>query len=194
MTLKQSIVKFIYPVWMFIQKLTGSKDKLFFNKEKKQPPVSFYSLKSILNNGEEFLFAELKGKKVLIVNTASDCFYTNQYDELEKLYRLYSSNLNVLAFPANDFKEQEKADDNSIVQFCKLNFGVSFPLMKKSIVVKSDHQNEVYQWLTHTDKNGWNTKQPGWNFSKYLVDENGILTHYFEPTVSPLAKEIIKLL
>jgi len=190
MTTGQSIKKFIYSIWMFIQKLKGSKDKIIFNKENKKPLSSFYSLKSTLNNGNAFLFETLKGKKVLIVNTASDCLYTKQYDELEKLYELYKDKLIVLAFPANDFGEQEKADDSSIVQFCKINFGVSFPLMKKSVVIKNDNQNEVYKWLTNGNLNGWNNQQPKWNFSKYLIDENGILTHYFEPMLSPLSKVV----
>jgi len=190
MTREQSIKKFLYSIWMFIQKMTGSKSKIRLNKENKKPLSSFYDLKSTLNNGNEFFFSNLKSKKTLIVNTASDCLYTNQYEELEKLYQLYPSKIMILGFPANDFKEQEKASDNDIAQFCKINFGVTFPLMKKSIVIKSEHQNEIYRWLTDANKNGWNEQQPTWNFSKYLINENGILTHYFEPTLSPLSKEI----
>ena len=96
----------------------------------------------------------------------------------------------VIGFPANDFKEQEKGTDEEIMQFCKLNYGVTFPLMKKSVVIRSAGQNPVFQWLTDSAKNGWNNKYPSWNFSKYLVNENGILTNYFDPSVSPLGKEI----
>ena len=93
---------------------------------------------------------------------------------------------------SNDFKEQEKGSDEEIAQFCQVNFGVTFPLMKKSSVVKSETQNEVFKWLTDSTKNGWNGKQPSWNFSKYLVNEEGILTHYFDPSVSPTSEQVLK--
>jgi len=128
---------------------------------------------------------------VLLVNTASDCGYTNQYDDLQKLYKQFEQKLVIIGFPANDFKEQEKGDDEAIAEFCKLNFGVTFPLAKKSSVVRSAQQNEVFRWLTDKMKNGFTSKQPSWNFSKYLVDEDGVLTHYFDPSVSPLSKEVI---
>ena len=153
--------------------------------------ASFYDLKSILNNGEEFSFEQLKGKKVLIVNTASDCGYTNQYDELQKLHELYPDKLIILGFPSNDFGEQEKGDDKEIAQFCKINFDVSFPLMKKSTVIKKDDQNEIYRWLTNADKNGWSNQAPVWNFYKYIINEEGILTHYFAPTFRLYQKKFV---
>jgi glutathione peroxidase len=133
----------------------------------------------------------LKGKKVLLVNTASDCGYTNQYADLQKLFEKNSDRLIILGFPANDFKEQEKGTDEQIAQFCQINFGVTFPLAKKSSV-KGDHKNEIFKWLSEKNKNGWNSKQPSWNFSKYLVNEQGQLTHYFDPAVSPLSDEVIE--
>lgn len=157
---------------------------------KKEPSVSFYSLSAIRNDGTEISFADLKARKVLLVNTASDCGYTGQYSELQKLYELYDERLVILAFPSNDFKEQEKGNDTEIAQFCKLNFGIIFPLMKKSVVIKSPEQHPVYQWLTDSGKNGWCNQSPGWNFSKYLVSESGMLTHYFAPSVSPLSNEV----
>ena len=144
-----------------------------------------------MNTGKELKFDSLKGKKILLVNTASDCGYTGQYDDLQKLYQDYSDRLMVIGFPANDFKQQEKGNDEEIAQFCKLNFGVTFPLAKKSPVIKGEDQQEVFRWLTDKTKNGWNNKQPSWNFSKYLVDEKGILTSYFDPAVSPLSEEVI---
>ena len=142
-------------------------------------------------NGKPVSLALLKGKKVLIVNTASDCGYTDQYAELEKLYQQYKGQLEILAFPANDFKEQEKGNDAAIAEFCKKNYGVSFPLMARSTVIKSANQNPVFNWLTNPASNGWNSKLPGWNFSKYLVNDKGQLTHYFDSGVSPLSKEVI---
>ena len=128
---------------------------------------------------------------MLLVNTASNCGYTNQYDELQELYKRFENKLVILGFPANDFKEQEKGSDEEIAQFCKVNFGVTFPLMKKSSVVKNTDQNDVFKWLTDAAKNGWNSQQPSWNFSKYLVNENGVLTNYFDPSVSPLSEEVM---
>jgi glutathione peroxidase len=98
----------------------------------------------------------------------------------------------VLGFPSNDFKQQEKGTDAEIAEFCRQNFGVTFPLMQKSVVIKSENQNPVFQWLTDSSKNGWNDKQPSWNFSKYLVDENGALINFFGPSVSPLSSNLLK--
>lgn len=188
MTYRQKILKAFYPVLMWMGKVSG-KNKTIMNNNT-TAPVSFYSLKTTMNNGTEFDFNTLKGKKVLLVNTASNCGYTDQYEDLQKLYEANKDNLVILGFPANDFKEQEKGTDEQIAEFCKVNFGVTFPLMKKSVVIKDDSQNAIYQWLTDASKNGWNSQVPTWNFSKYLVDEHGTLTNYFEPSVSPTSKEI----
>jgi glutathione peroxidase len=190
MTVRQKILKAVYPAIMW---LSGKKSETLTNTNT-APSVSFYSLKPIANNGAVFDFLQLKGKKVLLVNTASDCGYTNQYDELQKLYRQYQNKLVIIGFPANDFKEQEKGNDADIAQFCKVNYGVSFPLMKKSSVIKSAEQNEVFKWLSDAAQNGWNKQAPKWNFSKYLVDENGVLLNYFDPAVSPLSKEVISVI
>ena len=190
MSTRQKILKAAYPALMWITNLTKSKSAILKN-ETVQPPVSFYSLQAVMNDGSTFNLSALKGKKVLLVNTASDCGYTDQYEDLEKLYRQYKGQLEILAFPANDFKEQEKADDATIAAFCKKNYGVSFPIMAKTVVIKSGEQNAVFNWLSNPAGNGWNSKAPSWNFSKYLVDEQGRLTHYFDPGVSPLSKEVI---
>ena len=127
----------------------------------------------------------------MLVNTASDCGYTGQYDDLQKLSEQYKDKLVVIGFPANDFKEQEKGTDEEIASFCKKNFGVSFPLMKKSRVIKGAGIKIKYlSGLPIRKKNGWNNQQPSWNFCKYIVDEEGRLTHFFGSTIEPLAKEI----
>lgn len=190
MTYRQKVLKAVYPALMWWGKLTG-KNTTELSNIKKQPVVSFYSLRSVLNDGIEFDFSTLKGKKILLVNTASNCGYTNQYNDLEKLYEQNKNELIVIGFPANDFKEQEKGTDEEIAQFCKENYNITFPLMKKSVVIKSDQQNEVFKWLTDSTKNGWNNKQPAWNFCKYLVDENGILINYFGTTISPMSKDVL---
>lgn len=190
MTYRQQVLKAVYPLWMWWAKITGTNTQKLAN-EKTIPPVDFHSLQDTLIDGSPFSFDRLKGKKVLLVNTASDCGYTNQYDDLEKLYREFENKLVIIGFPANDFKEQEKGDDASIASFCRKNYGVSFPLMRKSVVITKQGQNPVYQWLTDPDKNGWNRQAPTWNFSKYLVDENGVLTNFFGPTVRPYDREMI---
>ncbi|MFN8244187.1 MAG: glutathione peroxidase [Ferruginibacter sp.] len=191
MTYRQKFLKAVYPAWIWWTRLTGVNTQKKANV-KARASVSFYSLRYKLNNGNELDFSSLQGKKILIVNTASDCGYTNQYADLERLCQQYPLKLQVLAFPANDFKEQEKGDDASIADFCKRNYGVSFPLMQKSVVIKTAAQNPVFRWLTDSTLNGWNNEPPGWNFCKYLVDEKGQLTHVWGPSVVPFAPDIIQ--
>jgi glutathione peroxidase len=126
----------------------------------------------------------------MLVNTASDCGFTKQYDGLQELHEKFKDKVTIIGFPANDFGAQEKGSDDTIAEFCKVNFGVTFPLAKKSTVIKNAEQSEVYQWLTDETKNGWNNTAPTWNFCKYLIDEKGNLTHFFEAAVEPMGKEI----
>lgn len=188
MTFKQKLLKLLYPVFNKLSLLAGKSNKIL--KSTNVATTSFYDLKTTLNNGKELDFSSLKNKKVLIVNTASDCGYTNQYEGLQALHEKYKGQLTIIGFPANDFGEQEKGSDDTIEQFCKVNFGVTFPLAKKSTVIKKEGQNPVYQWLTDEEKNGWNYTAPSWNFCKYLVDENGDLTHFFEAAIEPMSKEL----
>lgn len=188
MTIRQRLLKLIYPLWIWFAGKKGLNTKNLSGKT--TAPVSFYDLKDTLNNGQQFDFAQLKGKKVMLVNTASNCGYTGQYDDLQKLSEQYKDRLVILGFPANDFKEQEKGSDEEIAEFCKINFGVTFPLMKKSSVIKGAEQNKVFEWLSDASKNGWNKYQPSWNFCKYIVDEEGRLTNYFQATIEPLSKEV----
>ncbi len=190
MTIRQKLMKLIYPLIMTITK----KKAKVLEQTTTETPESFYKLKATANNGSAFDFELLKNKNVLIVNTASNCGFTNQYTALQQLYTQFNHNLVILGFPANDFKEQEKDDDKKIAEFCSLNFGVTFPLMKKSIVVKNEQQNNVYQWLSNQSKNGWNEQAPTWNFSKYLINTHGQLTHYFDPSIDPLDKAITQQL
>ncbi|MFT3982186.1 MAG: glutathione peroxidase [Ferruginibacter sp.] len=190
MTTKQKFLKFLYPLFNRLSLWTGKSSKVL--KSDKVATTSFYDLSATLNNGEQLDFSTLKGKKVMLVNTASDCGYTNQYEGLQALHEKYQNKLVLIGFPANDFGEQEKGSDSSIEQFCKINFGVTFPLAKKSVVIKGADQNPVYQWLTEEEKNGWNYTAPSWNFCKYLIDENGDLTHFFEAAIEPMSDEVIE--
>ena len=185
------VIKTIYPMLIKAGKLFGFNSSVEENVNCVVPPVSFYSLKTIANNGVEIDFAGFKGKKVLIVNTASNCGYTPQFSEIKWLDNWYKGRLQVIGFPSNDFKEQEKGSDEEIANFCVGTFGIKFPLAKKSIVTKAKNQNPVFDWLTDKEKNGWNDRQPEWNFSKYLINEKGILTHYFGPGVSPVGKKVL---
>jgi glutathione peroxidase len=192
MTGRQRILKLGYPLWIAFTRLLGMNTKIAANTKNVRPVQSLYDLSVPLNNGNSLPLQTYKGKKLLLVNTASDCGYTNQYEDLQKLYQQFNHQLEIIAFPANDFKEQEKGNDSDIAQFCKVNFGVTFPLAKKSVVIKSGDQNNIFKWLTDKTKNGWNEQPPSWNFSKYLINEQGTLTHYFDPSVSPLSEEVVK--
>lgn len=187
MTVRQKILKAVYPLMMGVTKLFGKNNKTMINQLGITAPRSVYDLTVTLNSGDTLALSSLQGKKILLVNTASDCGYTNQYADLQQLYEQNKDRLVVIGFPANDFQEQEKGSDTEIAQFCKVNFGVSFPLAKKSVVIKSPEQNPLFEWLSHKDLNGWNEQAPSWNFSKYLINEKGVLTHYFDPSVSPMS-------
>ncbi len=164
------------------------------NEKNVVPSSAFYNLKIILNDGSLLSSDSLKGKKVLLVNTASECGYTKQYEDLEKLYAMYKNKLVIVAFPANDFGGQEPGDDSTIVKFCKQKYSITFPIALKSSVKKGSKQNEVFKWLSDSTLNGWNNSAPTWNFAKYLVDENGSLTHFFPSAVKPLDEKIISAL
>ena len=188
MTFKQKALNFLYPVINAIAKSAGKNNKVFQSDTMSQQ--TFFELHTLLNNGSKLEFKELQHKKILIVNTASDCGYTKQYKGLQALSEKYEGKLLIIGFPSNDFGEQEKGSDETIAAFCKVNFGVSFPLAKKAVVRKKDGQHEVYQWLTDESKNGWNYVAPSWNFCKYLIDEEGNLTHFFEAGIDPMGAEI----
>ncbi len=141
--------------------------------------------------GEAFDFASLKGKKIMIVNTASECGLTPQYADLQKLYTLYKDkNFVIVGFPANNFGAQEPGTDQQIARFCKQNYGVTFPMMSK-ISVKGDTMHPVYKFLTQRAKNGLQDSEVQWNFQKYLLDENGYLVKMIPPRTLPTDKTII---
>jgi glutathione peroxidase len=190
LTLRQKLLRRIYPALIWSQK---SRQGLILTNTAK-PIVPFYSLSATTNDNKPLSFTSLIGKKVLIVNTASNCGYTEQYRELEALFQLKSPSLTILAFPSNEFKGQEPGNDESIENFCRINFGIHFPLMKKTSVLRQKDQHPVYAWLTTPSLNGWNSQLPTWNFSKYLIDERGYLTHFFAPGISPMSSTFLKTL
>jgi len=155
--------------------------------------ASFYDLKINDIDGGELNFQSFRGKKVLLVNTASECGYTGQYADLEKLYNQYKNTVVVAGFPSNNFGKQEPGTNREIKQFCIDSYHVSFPLSEK-ITVTGHNVHPVYRWLTDSSLNGWNDKQPRWNFCKYLVDEQGELVCFYSEKTNPFDKAILKRL
>lgn len=152
---------------------------------------SFYDFSAKTIDGKDLDFSDLKGKKILIVNTASKCGYTPQYTELEELYKKYKSeNFIIIGFPANNFLSQEPGTDDEIKEFCELNYGVTFQMMSK-VSVKGKDIHPVYSWLTSKDQNGVMDSKVKWNFQKYMIDENGILVDVIAPKESPKSEKII---
>jgi glutathione peroxidase len=151
-----------------------------------------FSAKTI--DGNNFDFSSLKGKKVLIVNTASECGFTGQYKKLQALYDMFGGELfEIIGFPANNFKNQEPGTNEEIAAFCEKNYGVTFQMMEK-ISVKGDDIHPLYKWLTNKDENGVLNTSVKWNFQKFMVDENGQLVDYLYPTTSPTGNKIEKWL
>ncbi len=134
-------------------------------------------------------FSAFKGKKILVVNTASKCGFTPQYKELEALYEKYKDKLVIVGFPANNFANQEPGTALEIQEVCQKNYGVTFPMAAK-ISVKGDDQAAIYKWLTHKSENGVLDAEVKWNFNKFLINEKGQLVAYFESKVTPLSEEI----
>ncbi len=151
----------------------------------------FYSLKSKTIDEQDFDFSTLKGKKILIVNTASKCGYTPQYKDLESVYKQYGGEkFIIIGFPSNDFMSQEPGTNNDIKEFCTVNYGVTFPMMSK-ISVKGENMHPVYKWLTEKALNGVKDSKVKWNFQKYLIDEKGNLVMVLDPSEKPNSETII---
>ena len=142
--------------------------------------------------GKPFDLAQFKGKKVLVINTASECGFTHQYAQLEELYEhFHDADFEIIAFPANDFGAQEPGSNDEINRFCQRNYGVSFPLMAK-VTVKGNHIHPLFQWLTQKSQNGVADIEITWNFQKFLIDENGQLVKSLAPAVSPMDDSVLK--
>ena len=147
-----------------------------------------FRFKSLL--GGEINLNDFKGRKMLLVNVASECGYTPQYKELQQLYDKYSPQVVVIGFPANDFGGQEPGSNQEIAAFCERNYGVTFPVVQKITVTGSD-QHPLYQYLSSKDQNGVTSEAPNWNFCKYLINEEGKIIGFFPSKVSPLSPELI---
>ena len=160
-------------------------------ENKVQDSEEIYQFKVTDLYGEDFDFSTLKGKKIMVVNTASECGLTPQYEALQKLYDSYKDkNFVIVGFPANNFGGQEPGSDAQIAAFCKENYGVSFPMMSK-ISVKGGDMHEVYHFLTEKQKNGLQDSEVAWNFQKYLLNEQGQLEKVVAPKTLPTDAEIV---
>ena len=153
--------------------------------------ASIYDFKMPSITGEEIDFKQYKGKKLLIVNTASECGFTPQYEDLQKLHEVHGNKLVILGFPANNFGEQEPGTNSEIALFCKENYSVTFQMFSKISVEGSD-MAPLYQWLTDKSKNGWNEEAPNWNFCKYFINEQGELMKFYASAINPMSEELLK--
>lgn len=160
------------------------------SNSKEASKKSFYDFKVETIDGEKFDFKSLKGKKVMIVNTASKCGLTPQYKDLEALYKQYGGEkFVIIGFPANNFREQEPGTNADIKEFCSKNYGVSFPMMSK-ISVKGEDMAPIYKWLTQKSENGVKDSEVQWNFQKYLIDEKGNLVDVIPPKEKPGSEKV----
>lgn len=162
-------------------------------KEKISPPHSVFELGFRSLAGKEISMNQFRGKKILIVNTASNCGYTPQFKELQMLQDRFKDKLEILGFPANNFNEQEPLDNEGIGEFCERNYGVDFLIAEKTDVL-GKNTNPLFRWLSDPKMNGWNKRPPAWNFTKFLISENGELLAYFPAAISPLSEEITGLI
>jgi glutathione peroxidase len=153
--------------------------------------INFYSFNVKTFDGEEISLEQFKGKKVLVVNVASKCGLTPQYEDLQKLYEEYGGDdFTIVGFPANNFLSQEPGTNEEIKEFCSVNYGVTFPMMAK-ISVKGKDIHPLYEWLTKKESNGLFDAKVTWNFQKFMIDENGNLVDYASPKTKPFDEKII---
>lgn len=147
-----------------------------------------YQLKDI--QGKDIDLSQYRGKKLLLVNTASACGFTSQYKQLEELHQNYKDKLEVIGIPCNDFGAQEPGTEEEIEKFCEVNFGVTFPLTEK-VTILGEGQHPLYGYLTKKDLNGYRDSEVKWNFQKYLINEEGKLVKIFSAAADPVSEEVI---
>jgi glutathione peroxidase len=162
------------------------------NKSNKQmqSTQSIYDISINSLTGEPINLSDFNGKKILIVNTASECGFTDQYEGLQELYDTYKDKLVVIGVPCNQFGGQEPGTETQIQSFCKQNYGVTF-LMTEKVDVKGDNQHPLYSWLTQKELNGISSSSVKWNFQKYIIDEKGQFINYYYSITKPMSNKII---
>ncbi|WP_284463434.1 glutathione peroxidase [Chryseobacterium sp.] len=174
-----------------LQSCTNQKSEISKAKTKELMGKTIYDFKVEGLDGKEINFADFKGKKILIVNTASECGFTPQYADLEKVYEDYKDKLVVVGFPANNFGGQEPGTNTEIGAFCQKNYGVTFPMAAK-VSVKGDDIAPIFKYLTEQELNGVKNTSILWNFTKFLIDENGKLIDTYVSTTKPTSESITK--
>ena len=183
----KNLIKAVLIVMLFI----GFQSQSQVKNNKTMKKETIYQFKVTDLSGKAFDFNSLKGKKVMIVNTASECGYTPQYKDLEAIYKKYKDqNFVIIGFPANNFGGQEPGSNKEIAAFCQKNYGVTFPMMEKSSVSGKD-MNDVYQFLTQKSRNGYENSEVKWNFQKYLINEKGELVKIYYSKTKPTDSEIV---
>lgn len=184
-------------VLSFVRCMENNAQNKTYTSSKNATPMekqSIYQFKVTDLSGNEFDFSSLKGKKIIVVNTASKCGLTPQYRDLQAIYEEYKDkNVVIVGFPANNFMSQEPGTSAEIATFCERNYGVTFPMMDK-ISVKGSDMAPIYQFLTQKSKNGLQDSEVQWNFQKYLIDENGYLAKVVSPQTAPTSPEIVNWL
>ena len=185
------MIKFIAAALLFMScaqaQNNSTKTNMSTTETTNATSIHSFSVKAL--DGGTINFADYKGKKILIVNTASECGYTTQYKGLQELYEKYKTNLVIVGFPANNFGGQEPGSNTEIKTFCEKNYGVSFPMAEK-ISVKGNDTAPIYKWLTNKSENGVLDAEIKWNFNKFLLDENGHIIAKFDSGTEPLSEEI----
>ena len=167
---------------------------LFYTTSVLSQKKTLHDLKATSINGEVFDFDSLKGKKVLIVNTASECALTPQFKKLQALYEEYGGDdFEIIGFPCNDFGKQEPGDNVQITEFCTNKYGVTFPMMEK-IFIKGENKHPIYKWLTSSEENGTLDAEVKWNFQKFMINKDGLVVDFVAPIGSPAGKKIINWL
>lgn len=175
----------------FIADLVTSREVAVRPEGTAAPSKTLYDFSAKSLEGKTVPLKQYKGKKVVVLNTASKCGFTPQYADWEAFYKEHGSKIVVLGFPANNFKGQEPGSSEEIAEFCKKNYGVTFPMFEK-VDVLGENQAPLYKWLSDPALNGWNDKVPTWNFCKYVINEKGELTHFFNSKVKPTDEEFKK--
>jgi len=181
--------KLLLPLLLFVACAAASSNNTKMETRRTIKSIHEFKVPSI--GGGVIDFSQFKGKKILVVNTASKCGYTPQYEGLEKVYKEYKDKLVVVGFPADNFGHQEPGTNEEIQEFCKIRYGVTFPLASKVDVV-GENTHPLFKWLTSKAENGVLDTSIKWNFTKFLLDENGKLIASFESKVTPESEEIVK--
>ena len=173
---------------LFFSKIITTNNSIFM-----KPKTSIYDISIKSLSGEKIDLLKFKGKKILFVNTASECGFTKQYADLQKLHETYKDKLVIIGVPCNQFGGQEPGDAMQIQSFCQVNYGVTF-IMTEKVDVKGDNQHPLYTWLTKKELNGVKSSSVKWNFQKYLIDENGNFLDYYYSITKPMSSKITKQL